>query len=368
MNPTSPTPHTATGQSPEQGNTPSAGSSLQLPPRPLASERHVSSKKIDSVFRFDRACLEAMRQAFLNIPPGDQVHVERFENPHQSGGRDYILKVSTEKFDAMRSIRVRPHNREHGLPSSISDITLYNGNGELLYTLPGTTIGAAKTAVMSSLVAEKWATLEGIRSFRVGIVGAGKIAESHITALSSFFPQHLESVVVHSRSGSAKKLVETLSSQPDISHSEDLSFLKDCNLIIAATNSGEATIALEDLGRNLLRNKKLLVGVGYNDIDPRIFDLAERDRHGNRSAFPMASIVSEHIDAYCDHEMPRPLKVWAEESQGRRDRVTNLSDYLRLQNGQAAKAVTLFMPFGIALGDLALSLDVLRRLKMPHIS
>ena len=113
-----------------------------------------------------------------------------------------MMAVSEEPAYAVtKSVGLSPHNTERGLPHIGSTVTLFDGvTGLPLALLDGAWLTAVRTAALTLIAALH---LAPNNANRVGFVGAGTQARSHLKALQECFP--IDQAVVYSRTERSRR-------------------------------------------------------------------------------------------------------------------------------------------------------------------
>jgi ornithine cyclodeaminase/alanine dehydrogenase-like protein (mu-crystallin family) len=113
-----------------------------------------------------------------------------------------MMAVSEDPAYAVtKSVGLSPHNMGRGLPHIGSTVTLFDGvTGLPLALLDGAWLTAIRTAALTLVAALQLASKD---SSRIGFVGAGTQARSHLRAFQECFP--IEKVVVYSRTEESRR-------------------------------------------------------------------------------------------------------------------------------------------------------------------
>jgi ornithine cyclodeaminase len=150
------------------------------------------------------------------------------------------------------------------LPSAMS-LTLINrlADGRPVGLVESALLTRMRTAAVSALTIECLCP----RPSRVGLIGAGAQAESHLDMLAALFPD-VQLIRVWNRSPEARDRMLAISRDPRLRPADRLDdLLTDCDVILACT-SARAPL----LSRTAVRTGRLIMQVGFHEVD---FDAIE---------------------------------------------------------------------------------------------
>ena len=199
-----------------------------------------------------------------------------------------MLAVSdTPPYAAVKAVGLSPDNSKRGLPHIGSTVTLFDSTTGLpVALLDGNWITAVRTAAITLLAAQY---LAPPTSRRIGLIGAGVQARSHLAAFREHFP--IDEVRVFSRTEqSAKQLADqiNLPAGKVCVESDPTELLKNSDIVISTVPASKGLVPFLDPNHLPVPSFAGMVDCGrswlLNDLptsDWVVIDDREQDRHSD---------------------------------------------------------------------------------------
>lgn len=162
------------------------------------------------------------------------------------------LYSASSTHAGVKIIGANAFNRRLGLPRSTSTFILFDKYRlRPLAILDETALSAERTGTYASIAADK--CLAGNRTASVFLMGSGPVARSVIRSLAYACESRIEQIFIRSRSvENARALAIALSGETKIPLLcvADNKAMRDCALVITATNAREPIFSDEELAEN----------------------------------------------------------------------------------------------------------------------
>lgn len=251
-------------------------------------------------------------------------------------GHNYLMPARIGNYSAVKIINSRPANLEIGIDRSQSTLVISSEpTGVPIDTVPAVNIAAAKTALVGMVAVEKWIEVNEIKDIKLGIIGGGHVSRDHLKAMHALFGDKISQSFIYSPRESGKALANKYQDSLGTEFSTKEDILLECNVIISSTASKEPVI---DRIENIDNEPKMLLGVGFHDVSTQIMQNAEQ-------------IISEEPISYKLSKLP----LASVDGDG----IVSLSDIVQGKEEMKKGGLSLFMPYGIAMADLAVAIKLL---------
>ena len=146
-----------------------------------------------------------IKKLLLGCNKGEAVSLPKLSHSTGAGNLfQAMMAVSdTPPYATVKAVGLSPDNSKRGLPHIGSTVTLFNATTGLpVALLDGSWITAVRTAAITLLAAQH---LAPPKSRRIGLIGAGVQARSHLAAFREQFP--IDEVMVFSRTEQSLSLI-----------------------------------------------------------------------------------------------------------------------------------------------------------------
>lgn len=261
--------------------------------------------------------------------------------PGRPGDRIIALPATLDAeagISGLKWISSYPGNRQHGLPRASAVLILNDPEtGFPVACLEGSRISAARTAASAALAAEVLAASRGPRPRRLGIIGAGLIAETTYDYLAAT-GWTFDELHVYDRSPiQARAAAHRLGARV---HNDIEPAIRSSDLIVFATTAGQPHVH----DPTWFNHHPLVLHVSLRDLAPEII------------------LSSANILDDLEHCLREGTSVHlAEQASGDRTFITGtLHDILVDSLRVAQDRTVVFSPFGLGILDLAVGEFVYR--------
>ena len=199
-----------------------------------------------------------------------------------------MMAVSdTPPYATVKAVGLSPDNSKRGLPHIGSTVTLFNATTGLpVALLDGTWVTAVRTAAITLLAAQH---LAPPKSRRIGLIGAGVQARSHLAAFREQFP--IDEVMVFSRT---EQSAQQLADQIDLPGgkarvvSDPTELLRNADIVISTVPASKGLVPFLDPNHLPVPSFAGMVDCGrswlLNDLPAStwvVIDDREQDRHSD---------------------------------------------------------------------------------------
>ena len=326
-----------------------AADTLGAPEHPQAEPASISPASVHASLLDLHPHLAALKQLFSRCSSEEIGHFQRSELG-LSNGKDYYMPARIGEYDGLKWISSRPQNTQHGLERSQSSITIRDAvSGIDRYQLPAVEITPAKTALVTMIALEAWLNAVD-QPITLGLIGGGSVIRNHLKAAHQLFGDTIQRTRIYSNGTSAERLVGEHGLNYGCELATRQEILTSCNVIISATTSSRPLLEASELTPP--ERARFIAGVGFNDIDMSVFQQA-------------ATILTDDPVGYLSHQDYRLAAYLADDGAAQ---LHGLSELLRGTTEIPQHGLTLMMPFGTAMADLAVSLEILGINPWPQIS
>ena len=291
-----------------------------------------------------RAFFGPMQQLFRHYSADEIGAHARFEKLLPDGrSKNYYMPACIGEYEAEKTIYSRPENLTRGLERSQSTIKIADHRtGVHLCTVSGNEVTPVKTALTTAVALDAWMKTALPDKLRIGVIGGGPLARGHIAACYQLFGEQIESVRACSRESSAEKMVREISARYPCEAAPKKEILEGSNVILLCTATTPDKPALTSDEINIAGRTIFMAGIGFNDICV--------------SLFPRATMLfSEDPVSYSKSQMMLAQFLRMETGQ----RLASLSDVVSGKERTPAEGLTIFLPYGTAMTDLAVCLKAL---------
>ena len=230
-----------------------------------------------------------IKKLLLGCNKGETVSLPKLSYSTRAGNLfQTMLAVSdTPPYAAVKAVGLSPDNSKRGLPHIGSTVTLFDSTTGLpVALLDGNWITAVRTAAITLLAAQY---LAPPTSRRIGLIGAGVQARSHLAAFREHFP--IDEVRVFSRTEqSAKQLADqiTLPAGKVCVESDPTELLQNSDIVISTVPASKGLVPFLDPNHLPVPSFAGMVDCGrswlLNDLptsDWVVIDDREQDRHSD---------------------------------------------------------------------------------------
>ena len=199
-----------------------------------------------------------------------------------------MMAVSdTPAYATVKAVGLSPDNSKRGLPHIGSTVTLFNATTGLpVALLDGSWITAVRTAAITLLAAQY---LAPPKSRRIGFIGAGVQARSHLAAFREQFP--IDNVMVYSRTDhGARQFADEIDLPANnvCVMSDPTELLQNSDIVISTVPASKELIPFLDLNHLPESSFAGMVDCGrpwlLKDLPPStwvVIDDREQDRHSD---------------------------------------------------------------------------------------
>ncbi len=224
-------------------------------------------------------------------------------------------------YATVKAVGLSPENSKRGLPHIGSTVTLFNATTGLpVALLDGSWITAVRTAAITLLAAQH---LAPSKSRRIGLIGAGVQARSHLAAFREQFP--IDEVMIFSRTEqSAKQLADQIDLPGGKTHvlSDPTELLRNSDIVISTVPAAKGLIPFLDSNQLPLPSFAGMVDCGrswlLNDLPANawvVIDDREQDRHSDAALITPTRVNQDMLqlvsDGYpSDEESTRRLFIF----------------------------------------------------------
>ncbi len=296
-----------------------------------------------AAIRIVRRSTEALARGRAAMPP--KVYLPL---PRQSDFRAMPAYLASPPACGVKWVNVHPHNPQHGLPTVMAVIVLNDpATGYPLAVLDGRLITKLRTAAAGAVAAQVLARPD---SRTVGLIGCGAQADAQLVALARVL-RYRRVQVWGSTLREAQRFCRRLRPQlPGVQ-------LRPCATVQHAVHRADVVITLTPSRRPLVKRAWLAAGVHINAIGA--------DARGKQELEP--AILREAMVVVDDREQAvhaGELNVPVSRGQFSPRRIhATLGDILlkRAAGRRSRQALTVFDSTGLAIHDVALAAEVLRR-------
>lgn len=235
-----------------------------------------------SIARLIRELLEACSS-------GEAVSMPKLSYSTRAGNLfQAMMAVSdTPAYATVKAVGLSPDNSKKGLPHIGSTVTLFNATTGLpVALLDGSWITAVRTAAITLLAAQY---LAPPKSRRIGFIGAGVQARSHLAAFREQFP--IDNVMVYSRTDhSARQFADEIDLPANnvCVMSDPTELLQNSDIVISTVPASKELIPFLDPNHLPESSFAGMVDCGRSwllkDVPPSawvVIDDREQDRHSD---------------------------------------------------------------------------------------
>lgn len=198
-----------------------------------------------------------------------------------------------------------PNNRERNLPSVMATIILCDPNsGCPLAIMDGTYITDMRTGASGGVAAKYLARKD---SSVIGIIGAGRQAETQLLATSKVFPQIKEAKVFDQHRDTALRYAEKMATelQINVHPVETIQETAEADIVVTSTTSREPVIKKEHIRPGTHINAIGADAAGKEELEPEILkgakivvdDIAQSSHSGEINV-PLARGLIKEEDIY----------------------------------------------------------------------
>lgn len=303
-----------------------------------------------------RMAIRTTRAAFIAMARGQTVMPPKIYLPLPRGSDFRAMPAYLRQPAAcgIKWVNVHPHNRARGLPTVMAVIVLNDpATGVPLAVMDGLLITKLRTAASAAVAAR---TLARRDSRTVGLVGCGAQADAQLAALAAVF--HLRRVRVWGAfPGEARRFCARMRRIH-----RGIAF-EPCAAIERCVRDSDIVVTLTPSRRPIVKRAWLSPGThinavgadapGKQELDPRILAGA-------------LVVVDEREQALHGGELNVPVRRGLFR---RRDIHASLGEILtgRARGRRSATELTVFDSTGLALHDIALGAEVVRRARRAKI-
>ena len=230
-----------------------------------------------------------IKKLLLGCNKGEAVSLPKLSHSTGAGNLfQAMMAVSdTPPYATVKAVGLSPDNSKRGLPHIGSTVTLFNATTGLpVALLDGSWITAVRTAAITLLAAQY---LAPPKSRRIGLIGAGVQARSHLAAFREQFP--IDEVMVFSRTEqSAKQLADQIDLPGGKARvvSDPTELLQNADIVISTVPASKGLIPFLDPNHLPVPSFSGMVDCGrpwlLNDLPASawvVIDDREQDRHSN---------------------------------------------------------------------------------------
>ncbi len=297
-----------------------------------------------------RTAIRVVREAFKAMARGQTVMPPKLylPLPHQSDFRAMPAYIQRSAACGIKWVNVHPHNRVRGLPTVMAVIVINDpATGFPLAVMDGLLVTKLRTAAAGAVAAQALAR----RASRVvGLVGCGAQADAQIQALAELFSLTQVKVWGHTP-GEVRRFCQRMRRLFPHLTVELCATVERCvrvvDLLVTVTPSRRPLVKRSWLGDGVHINAIGADAPGKQELDPRILREA-------------TVVVDEREQAIHGGELNVPIR------RGQfspRQIHASLGEVLigRASGRRSAKEITVFDSTGLAIHDIALGHEIVRR-------
>lgn len=228
----------------------------------------VTEANVEDLLPFSKA-VKLAREAYVKLANGDAVSPERVLLSVPGGASTFFMAahVFGQRTVCIKIARLNAENPSVSLPTVMSDILVYDSkNGVLLAEIPGESLTAIRTAASSAVATDVLARRE---VECLGLLGAGRQAEAHVSAMEQV--RDMPRVVVYSRDrGRREAFARKISQDHEIEvlpADSPEEVVKKSDLLVTATTSQTPLF-----NGGLVKNGSHVNAIGAAEPDAREID------------------------------------------------------------------------------------------------
>ena len=317
--------------------------------------RLLSRREIERLIEMKTA-IRVVRQAFLAQARGQAVMPPKvyLPLPRQSDFRAMPAYLAHPAACGVKWVNVHPHNRARGLPTVMAVIILNDpATGAPLAVMDGLLITKLRTAAAAAVAAQ---ALARPQSRAVGLVGCGAQADAQLLALAELF--ELARVQVWGRTpGEAQRFCVRMRRR--LRHGVCV----PSKSIKACVNGMDIVVTITPSRRPLVKRAWLASGAHVNAIGADAPGKQELDPQILRDALV---VVDDRVQSIHGGELNVPVR--RHHYNPRRIHAT-LGEILmnRRPGRRRASDLTVFDSTGLAIHDIALGAEVVRRARRLRV-
>ena len=303
-----------------------------------------------------KTALRVVRSAFIAMARGETVMPPKLylPLPHESDFRAMPAYVRRPPACGMKWVNVHPQNQRRGLPTVMAIVVINDPNtGVPLAVMDGLFLTKLRTAASAAVAAQ---ALARRTSHTVGLVGCGAQADAQLLALKAVF-QLTRVKVWGYLDGEAQRFCRRMRRLiPRV-------VFEPCGTIERCVRDVEILVTLTPSRRPLVKRAWLAEGVHINAIGADAPGKQELDPAILHDA---VVVVDERQQAIHGGELNVPIA--RRQFQPSQIHAT-LGEVLlgRRPGRRFAREITVFDSTGLAIHDVALGAEVVRRAKRAHI-
>ena len=297
-----------------------------------------------------KTAIRVTRHAFVAMARGQAVMPSKLylSLPHQSDFRAMPAYLAHPPACGVKWVNVHPHNRARKLPTVMAVIVLNDpATGVPLAVMDGLLITKLRTAAAAAVAAQALARPD---SRTVGLVGCGAQADAQILALATIFRLDRVNVWGHTPGEAARFCVRMNRQLPNI-------LFMPLRSIKACVSGMDLVVTVTPSRRPLVKRAWLAPGTHVNAIGADASGKQELDPQILRDAVVVVDDRSQSI-----HGGELNVPVRRRQYDPRRIHAS-LGEVLigRRSGRRRASDITVFDSTGLAIHDIALGAEALRR-------
>lgn len=303
-----------------------------------------------------RMAIGVVREAFIAMAQGQAVMPPKayLPLPRESDFRAMPAYLAHPAACGIKWVSVHPHNRARSLPTVMAVIILNDpATGVPLAVMDGLLITKLRTASAAAVAARALARPE---SWTVGLVGCGAQADAQVLALAELFPLTRVQVWGHALGEAARFCARMRRRSGRVAYVPSRS-------IEACVDGMDIVVTLTPSRRPLVKRAWLAPGTHVNAIGADAPGKQELDWRILRDG---VVVVDDRVQAIHGGELNVPVRK--HQFDPRRIHASLGEVLLKRRAGRRSTSdITVFDATGLAIHDIALGAEVLRRARRLRI-
>ncbi len=313
--------------------------------RPL----HITERQVVKLLQASD-CTSLARDAYIRLAKDQALSPERGILRVPKGASFFTMPahILGHKTVAIKVARLNPSNPTKHQPSVMATVYVYDSTtGAELARIEAETLTAFRTAASSAVAADLLAPID---CETLGIIGAGKQARAHVSAMLGV--RSFSRILVYSRSRAHRKnfaaYVRKTSKIPVLPNDTQEDVASSSQVLVLATNSRTP----------LFNGRHIRPGTHVSAIGAALPTAREVDTHLVARSFLVVDSIPQAVSSYGDIMIP------IEQKRITRDDLNELGDLLIHPLGIPRRhhLISLFKSGGIAVLDAAFANHIVTRL------